>query len=61
MLVHSRAKIGGRMVGISCGVHTIFGDLHVLRAEPTYATAVTETDGVAYTLESSVLNAVSHC
>lgn len=28
----------------------MFGALHVLREEPTYATALTETDGVAYTL-----------
>lgn len=28
----------------------MFGALHVLRKEPTYATALTETDGVAYTL-----------
>eukprot|EP00904_Undaria_pinnatifida_P001603 jgi/Undpi1/11443/HiC_scaffold_30.g13740.m1 len=34
----------------------MFGALHVLRAEPTYATALTETDGVAYTLESVKLN-----
>lgn len=34
----------------------MFGALHVLRAEPTYATALAETDGVAYTLESSELN-----
>ncbi|KAG5184158.1 hypothetical protein JKP88DRAFT_269771 [Tribonema minus] len=34
----------------------MFGALHVLREEPTYATAVTETDGVAYTLDSKVLN-----
>jgi len=34
----------------------MFGALHVLRAEPTYATALTETDGIAYTLESKVLN-----
>ncbi|CAM9522540.1 unnamed protein product [Discosporangium mesarthrocarpum] len=34
----------------------MFGALHVLREEPTYATALTETDGVAYTLESSKLN-----
>jgi hypothetical protein len=38
----------------------MFGALHVLRAEPTYATALTETDGVAYTLESKELNKVSH-
>lgn len=31
----------------------MFGALHVLREEPTYATALTETDGVAYTLASS--------
>lgn len=30
----------------------MFGALHVLRQEPTYATALTETDGVAYTLVS---------
>lgn len=30
----------------------MFGALHVLREEPTYATALTETDGVAYTLVS---------
>lgn len=28
----------------------MFGALHVLREEPTYATALTETDGVAFTL-----------
>eukprot|EP00638_Chattonella_subsalsa_P006731 CAMPEP_0117745214 /NCGR_PEP_ID=MMETSP0947-20121206/7220_1 /TAXON_ID=44440 /ORGANISM="Chattonella subsalsa, Strain CCMP2191" /LENGTH=374 /DNA_ID=CAMNT_0005562309 /DNA_START=235 /DNA_END=1359 /DNA_ORIENTATION=+ len=33
-----------------------FGSLHALRMEPTYATALTETDGVAYTLESETLN-----
>jgi hypothetical protein len=38
----------------------MFGALHVLRAEPTYATALTETDGVAYTLESKELNKVSY-
>lgn len=32
----------------------MFGALHVLREEPTYATALTETDGVAYTLVSSL-------
>lgn len=34
----------------------MFGALHVLRSEPTYATALAETDGVAYTLESTELN-----
>lgn len=35
----------------------MFGALHVLREEPTYATALTETDGVAYTLVSQpILN-----
>ncbi|CAM9691753.1 unnamed protein product [Ectocarpus fasciculatus] len=34
----------------------MFGALHVLREEPTYATALTETDGVAFTLESGKLN-----
>lgn len=36
----------------------MFGALHVLREEPTYATALTETDGVAYTLESAKLNKI---
>lgn len=36
----------------------MFGALHVLKEEPTYATALTETDGVAYTLESSKLNSL---
>ncbi|CAM9244678.1 unnamed protein product [Phaeothamnion confervicola] len=34
----------------------MFGALHVLREEPTYATALTETKGVAYTLTSKALN-----
>jgi len=34
-----------------------FGSLHALRMEPTYASALTETDGVAYTLEAEELNA----
>ncbi|CAM9413534.1 unnamed protein product [Scytosiphon promiscuus] len=34
----------------------MFGALHVLREEPTYATALTETDGVAFTLDSESLN-----
>jgi hypothetical protein len=33
-----------------------FGALHFLKCEPTYATALAETDGVAYTLESGELN-----
>lgn len=33
----------------------MFGALHVLREEPTYATALTETDGVAYTLVRGAL------
>ena len=33
----------------------MFGALHVLREEPTYATALTETDGVAYTLVSQAV------
>lgn len=40
----------------SHGRRGMFGALHVLRQEPTYATALTETDGVAYTLESTKLN-----
>lgn len=35
----------------------MFGALHVLREEPTYATALTETDGVAYTLVRGALRA----
>ena len=34
----------------------MFGALHVLREEPTYATALTETDGVAYTLVRDLLS-----
>lgn len=34
----------------------MFGALHVLREEPTYATALTETDGVAYTLVRYLLH-----
>ena len=33
-----------------------FGSLHALRKEPTYASAVCETDGIAFLLESDILN-----
>ncbi len=33
-----------------------FGALHVLRSDPTYATALAETDGVAFTLHTRDLN-----
>ncbi len=33
-----------------------FGALHVLRSDPTYCTALAETDGVAFTLHTKDLN-----
>lgn len=39
----------------------MFGALHVLREEPTYATALTETDGVAYTLVRGALEHMLVC
>lgn len=39
----------------ACVNRGMFGALHVLREEPTYATALTETDGVAFTLVSNLV------
>ncbi len=33
-----------------------FGALHVLRSDPTYATALATTDGVAFTLDTRDFN-----
>lgn len=45
-------------IGNEYGAHSsmAFGSLHALRKEPTYASAVCETDGIAFLLESDILN-----